>query len=434
MQKPVQWTNFAGDQSCRPAVIERPSDRFELISAIERATQAGRRVRVAGGGHSFTDGVLTDGTLITLEQMNRVLDIDTSAGLVRCEAGITLGELSREMWRHGLAFANLGDIDVQSIAGATATGTHGAGVRLPNLSASLISVEMTLADGSVVVADRGRPELLRAARVSLGALGVVSGVTVQAVPAFVLQSVETTMPLEEVLADLDEFVDGNDHFGFFAFGHSPLVMTKTWNRTDVPPRPPRRIQRWFTDEFITNYAYWGACAVGRAVPAWIPAINRACTRVSGTHRSVDRSYRVFATPRRVPLTEMEYAIDRADAAEAVRRVLDVAQRHPAPTPLEVRFVAADDAYLSPAHGRTSCYIAVHQYRGLPWQPFFGEVEQIMMEYGGRPHWGKRHFRTADTLAPAYPEWKRFSNLRSQLDPNGVFANPHLTRVLGPVHS
>jgi L-gulonolactone oxidase len=413
--------------------MERPADRAELVAAVGRARRAGQVVRVAGGGHSFTEGVLTDGTLISLDRMDRVLGIDTATGLVRCEAGITLGALSAAMWQCGLAFANLGDIDVQSIAGATATGTHGAGIRLPNLSASLRAVELVLADGTVLEVDvAGRPELLRAARVSLGALGVVSAVTLQAVPAFTLDSVETTAPLDELLGNLDELVHGNDHFGFFAFGHSPLVMTKTWNRTTVQPAPPGRTREWLEDVLLTNYGYWGACAVGKALPSWIPAINRTVTRLSGSQHRVDRSYRVFATPRRVPLTEMEYAIPREHAAEAVLRVRAVAQRHPAPTPLEVRFVAGDDAYLSPAHERDSCYIAVHQYRGLPWQPFFREVEQVLMEYDGRPHWGKRHFRGAASLRDAYPEWERFAALRAELDPKGLFTNPHLAEVLGPV--
>ncbi|MFE3748254.1 D-arabinono-1,4-lactone oxidase, partial [Bacillus subtilis] len=339
------WRNFAGDQMCRPRAIECPSNAAELAAAVERAGRRGEVVRVAGSGHSFNDAVLTDGTLITLERMNRVLDIDRSSGLVRCEAGISLGALSAAMWEQGLAFANLGDIDVQSIAGATATGTHGAGVGLPNLSASLRSIELTLASGDRIEIDADSdPEAYRAARVSLGALGVVSAVTLQAVPAFTLAGVDTVAPRTEVLERLDELADGNDHFGFFAFPHSPLAMTKTWNRTSETPRPPSKAAEWFQDELLTNYTFWGVCRLGRARPQWIPALNRLCTRLSGSTRRVDRSYRIFATPRRVPITEMEYAIPRGHAAEAVRQVLALAEqpRYDVPVPIEVRFVAPDD--------------------------------------------------------------------------------------------
>jgi L-gulonolactone oxidase len=387
----------------------------------------------AADEHSFTDAVLTDGSLLTLSGMARVLDIDARSGLVQCEGGISLGALSAAMWERGLAFANLGDIDVQSIAGATATGTHGTGASLPNLSASLRSIELTLADGSTVEVDADSdPDAFRAARVSIGALGVVSAVTLQAVPAFTLDGVDTTMPLEDVLSSLDSLVDGNDHFGFFAFPHSPLAMTKTWNRTDAPPAPVGRATEWFNDVLLTNYAYWGACLVGRTRPRLIPLINRTCTRLSGTTRRVDRSYRVFATPRRVPITEMEYAIGREHAVDAVRSVREIAGSYPAPTPLEVRFVAADDAFLSPAAGRDTCYIAVRQFHGLPWTPFFRDVEKVMLEYGGRPHWGKRHFGTAQTLAPAYPDWDRYAEVRARLDPDGLFTNRYVERVLGPI--
>ncbi|MFE3029303.1 D-arabinono-1,4-lactone oxidase [Nocardia tengchongensis] len=427
------WRNFAGDQMCRPRAIECPSNAAELAAAVERAGRRGEVVRVAGSGHSFNDAVLTDGTLITLERMNRVLDIDRSSGLVSCEAGISLGALSAAMWEQGLAFANLGDIDVQSIAGATATGTHGAGVGLPNLSASLRSIELTLASGDRIEIDADSdPEAYRAARVSLGALGVVSAVTLQAVPAFTLAGVDTVAPRTEVLERLDELADGNDHFGFFAFPHSPLAMTKTWNRTSETPRPPSKAAEWFQDELLTNYTFWGVCRLGRARPQWIPALNRLCTRLSGSTRRVDRSYRIFATPRRVPITEMEYAIPRGHAAEAVRQVLALAEqpRFDVPVPIEVRFVAPDDAFLSPAGGRASCYIAVHQFERMAWEPYFLAVEQILRGFGGRPHWGKRHFRSAADLAPEYPDWDRFAAVRDRLDPTRRFTNAYVARVLG----
>lgn len=429
------WTNFAGDQSCRPAVIERPASRAAVADAIGRARDAGRTVRVAGGGHGFTDAVLTDGTLLSLERMNRVLDVDRASGLVRAEAGITLGALSDAMDEHGLALANMGDIDVQSIAGATATGTHGTGITLPNLSAGLASIEVTLADGTTIEVSADQdPDAWRAARVSIGALGVVTAVTVQAVPAFTLDAVETTAPIQAVLDDLDAHVDGNDHFGFFTFPHSPLAMTKTWNRTGGAPQPRSRAGDWLHDMLLANYGYWAVCLLGRTQRRLIPALNRACSRLSGTTRYVDRSSRVFATPRRVPITEMEYAIPRSAAPEAVRRVRALAEepRYDVPVPLEVRFVAPDDALLSPAGGRETCYVAVHQFVGIAWEPYFRAVEEIMVGYGGRPHWGKRHFQTAATLREHYPEWERFQQVRARLDPQGLFTNAHVERVLGPV--
>lgn len=428
------WTNFAGDQRCTPRRFERPTTTGELAELISSASAAGETVRVAAGGHSFNDSVLTDGTLISLERLDSVIDVDSDSGLVRCQAGATLGQLSDAMHAHGLAFANMGDIDVQSIAGATATGTHGTGLSLPNLSASLHSIELTLADGSVSeVSEQSDPEAWRAARVSLGALGVVSAVTIQAVPAYTLSAVDTTAGLSDVLGNLDELNADSRHFGFFAFPHSDQVLTKTWNPTDEAAEPRSAVGEWWHDIVLTNYAYWAVCHLGRARRKWIPAHNRLSTRASGTSRYRDRSNRVFATPRRVPITEMEYAIPIEHAPNAVRDVLAIAEqdRYDVPCPLEVRFVAPDDAYLSPAGGRATCYIAVHQFERIPFEDYFDEVETLLAHtYDGRPHWGKRHTRSAADLKTHYPQWDTFQAVRARLDPTGTFTNPHVARVLG----
>jgi L-gulonolactone oxidase len=210
-------------------------------------------------------------------------------------------------------------------------------------------------------------------------------------------------------------------------------MTKTSNRIDTAPRPRPRPVQWLDEVLMTNYAYWGICALGRARPSMIPALNRLCSRLSGSSRIRDRSYRVFRTPRRVPITEMEFAIPRERAGEAVAAVREIAEsaRFDVPVPIEVRFVAADDAFLSPANGRESCYIAVHQFHDLPWEPYFGAAEATLLTLGGRPHWGKRHSQTAATLSGLYPDWDRFAAVRRRLDPQGRFANDYVERVLGP---
>jgi L-gulono-1,4-lactone dehydrogenase len=429
------WRNWAGDQACTPAAIEHPASAAEVADAVRRAREAGRTVRVAGAGHSFTDAVLTDGTLLSLERMRRVLEIDRGSGLARVEAGITLNELSVALWEHDLAFENLGDVDVQSIAGATATGTHGTGSRLRNLSAGLVEMELMTADGSVTrMSEGGDPDGWRAARVSIGALGVVTAVTLQAVPAFTLEGVDATFPLDDVLGRIDDLADGAEHFELYVFPHSPLALTRTNRRVDRAPEPPSRARAWVDDVLLRNHVFGAACAAGRRAPGLIPHLNRLLARASGTTRRIDRSYRIFASPRLVRFTEMEYALPRERGAEAVRAVLAVAERpgFAVPFPIEVRFVAPDDALLSPAGGRETCYIAVHMYRGMEWEPYFRAVEETMEGFGGRPHWGKRHFQTAETLAPRYPGWERFQAVRRRLDPDGTFANGYVQRVLGTV--
>jgi L-gulonolactone oxidase len=427
------WVNWAGDQQCAPAIIATPRSIDEVAALLAAAEADGRTVRVAGAGHSFTDAVLTDGTLLNLAKLNRVLDVDRAAGLVRVEAGISLNAASTALHEHGLAFPNLGDIDVQTVAGAIATATHGTGAALQNLSAAVHSVELMAADGSrVELNEQTDPEGWRAARVSIGALGVVTAVTLRMVPSFVLEGVERPIPVQDVLADLDSFLDGNEHFEFYMFAHSPLAMTKRNNRVPLPEQPRPKAVDWFADILMSNYLFDVLCKVSRSRPRLAPLIQRSAAYAGSYRRQVDRSYRVFASPRLVRFTEMEYAVPRAHSADAIREIKEVATRFDTPMPIEVRWVAPDDAFLSPAGGRDTCYIAVHQYRGMDFEPYFRACEAVFDRYQGRPHWGKRHFQTAATLRERYPDWDRFAEVRRRFDPKGRFANPYLDRVLGPV--
>jgi L-gulonolactone oxidase len=428
------WRNWAGDQRCAPVALERPGSVAEIVAALERAAAAGQRVRVAGSGHSFTDAVCTDGRLLSLVRMDRVLDVDRASGLVRVEAGIAIHALSAALASHGLAFENLGDIDVQTIAGAISTATHGTGARLRNLSAQVEAVELVLADGSTLTcsASDADPLTWQAARVGVGSLGVIAAVTLRAVPAFTLRGVDKPAPLGETLDRLEQLGEQNDHFELFVFPHCDTALTRTNNRVEETPRPRSRAAAWTNDVLLTNHAFHAFCLAGRALPRWIPQLNRTVTRLAGSSTRVDRSDRIFASPRLVKFTEMEYALPREHTAEAVRRVLELipARGFQVPFPIEVRLVAEDDALLSPAHGRPTGYVAVHMFKGMAWEPYFRAVEAIMDEYGGRPHWGKRHFQTAETLRPRYPRWGDFQAVRSRLDPSGRFANAYTDRVLG----
>ncbi len=437
------WRNWTGDQRCRPAAIEWPSTIAEIAAAVERAAVRGERVHVAGAGHSFSDVALTDGRLLLLDQMRRVLDVDRDAGLVRVQAGITIKELGERLAEHGLALENLGDIDVQSIAGAISTATHGTGARLPNISAQVAALTLVLADGSTLeCSPEHDPEAFRAARVSVGALGVIAEVTLRCVPAFRLDGRDSTAPLVQTLERFEELSNANDHFEFYVFPHADTALTRTNNRTELPVRPRSRAAAYANDVLLTNHAFGAFCEFGKRRPAQIPRINRLVTRLAGSAHRIDRSDRIFASPRLVRFTEMEYALPRAHTTEAVRRVLEmVATRarngghqrgFAVPFPIEVRTVAADDALISTAAGRDSGFVAVHMYRGMAWEQYFRAVEEIMDELDGRPHWGKRHFQTAQTLRTRYPDWDRFQAVRRRLDPEGRFANAYIERVLGPV--
>jgi len=434
-ERATAWRNWTGDERCVPAAVQRPGSIGELAEAIEHAARAGRRVRVAGAGHSFSDIACTDGLMLKLDRLAKIVDVDRSSGLVSVQAGITIRELSRQLDAHGLALENLGDIDAQSIAGAISTATHGTGARLPNISAQVIVLTLVLADGSTLECSRERdPEVFRAARVGLGALGVIAEVTLRCVPAFTLHGVDAPAPLADTLERFHELALGNDHFELFVFPHARTALTRTNNRTAQPPRPRGRVSAYANDVLLTNFAFELFCRAGRRFPGRIPQINRLVTRLAGSSERVDRSAAIFASPRLVRFTEMEYALPREHTPEAVRRVMETIERRgfAVPFPIEVRTAAPDDAFLSTAGGRDSGFVAVHMYQGMAWESYFRAVEEIMDELDGRPHWGKRHFQTAATLRPRYPDWDRFQAVRAQLDPEGRFANAWTDRVLGPV--
>ncbi len=423
---PETWTNWARQQRCAPELIARPGGEEELCGLVAGA----RVVKAVGSGHSFTDIACTDGLLVDLSRMNRVLAVEGTD--VTVEAGVTLHLLGEELAARGLALENQGDIDAQTLAGALSTGTHGTGARFGNLSSRVVGMRIVTGSGEPVEVRDG--DDLAAARVGLGALGVISQVTVRCVPAFTIHRVDEPRSLDDVLPRLDTLVDAVDHFEAFVFPYTRTALTLTSERTDLEPRPRSRAQAAVQDLIVENAALGLAVRTGRAAPRAIPRINRLLTRALSRTEHLDASHRVYANVRRVRFTEMEYAIPREHAAEALERVLALIERRRLPIgfPIELRVTAPDDALLSTAHARPTAYIAVHQYRGMEFETYFRAVEAIMDEYGGRPHWGKRHYQSAHTLAPRYPGWERFQAVRRRFDPDGRFANDYTDRVLGPV--
>jgi L-gulonolactone oxidase len=418
------WRNWTGDQRCAPERIERPQSERELAELVARAA----RVKVAGAGHSFTDAACTDGVMIDLARMRRVLRVEGNE--VTVEAGATLHELGPALAARGLSMENQGDVDPQTIAGAISTATHGTGAGFGNISSQVAGLRLVAADGQVHDL-RGGAEL-RAARVGLGALGAISAVTLRCVPAFNITRVDDPVPLDEVLPRFDEHVDGHHHFELFVLPYTRTALTLSSERTDRPARPRGPAAAWMRDVLLENAVLGAGCRLGRGLPGLIPAINRGFARVMSRSERTDASHRVYANRRLVRFTEMEYALPREHTVTALERVLELIERNRLPVgfPIEVRVSAPDDALLSTAHGRPSGYIAVHQYRGMEFEGYFRRVEAIMDEYGGRPHWGKRHYQSAATLRERYPEWDAFARVRDRFDPQRKFENDYLRRVLG----
>jgi L-gulonolactone oxidase len=368
--------------------------------------------------------------MLDLSGMDAVLDADQSTGRVRVEAGVSINALGAALEARGLALENQGDVDTQALAGALATATHGTGLAFGNLSSRVEALRLVDGRGEVREIDGG-DELL-ASRVSLGALGIVTELTLRAVPLFTLRRRDEPRPLGETLDAMDGLVEGTDHWEFWIFPYSDIALTRSSGRSDEPPEAVDERKLWLQENVLENAVVAAFARAGRAFPALIPRLNATLPKLASPSTKVDRSWRVFATRRAVRFTEMEYAIPREHAREAVEAVLELVERRRLPVtfPIEVRFTAGDDAFLSTAHGRETCYIAIHQYLGMEYETYFRAVERIMDGFGGRPHWGKRHYQTAATLADRYPGWDRFATVRDALDPDGRFENDYTRRVLG----
>lgn len=427
------WKNWGGNQRATPAAVDEPRSLLEVVESVEAAASVGQTVKVVASGHSFSDVAVTSGRMMRIGALDRVVAINRDAMTATVEAGIPLWRLNDELAKRGLALSNLGDIDRQTIAGATSTGTHGTGINYGSIAAAIVGLELVTGSGEVVrCSATEEPEIFACARVGLGVLGVVTQLTLQCEPLFKLRAIEIPKLWDEFLVEWDEYVDTNDHVDCYWFPHTDVCTIKTSNRTDDPIRTRRGYKKWKSDIYYGNIRHGLNAFAGRRRPERIPEL--AAEMVAGFHRTerVDLSYNVFCTTRLVRFVEMEYAIPRASMGDGLRAIRALIEREHllVDFPIEIRGIGADDIPLSMASDRETCYLAVHLSTGTPNEAYFHGVEAIMDGLGGRPHWGKMHFQTASTLAPRYPEWERFAAVRRQLDPDGRFASAYADRVLG----
>jgi FAD-linked oxidoreductase len=435
LQPGTTWRNWGRTERVRPIFASRPSSVDEVVEVVRFASDRGLTVKAIGAGHSFTAIAAAAGIQLDLSAIDGLVDVDLARGRVTLGAGTKLHQLPAVLASFGLALENMGDIDRQTVAGAMSTGTHGTGARFGGLATQVVAVTLVTADATVLrISETENPELLPAARLGLGALGVMVEVTLQCVPAFLLDAVERPAGFEEVLDGFEQRATAVDHFEFYWWPHTDGVMTKSNSRLpgDAERRPIGAVSGWLEDRVMSNTLLALVCTVGRIAPAATPSINRFATRVYGNRSYRDHSHEVFVSRRTTRFREMEYAIPREavpDALRDIRRLID-SRGWRISFPIEVRVAASDDNWLSTAQGRESGYIAVHRYFRDDHEEYFRAVEQVMRAYRGRPHWGKIHYQDAASLADLYPHHGDFVGVRDRLDPQRLFTNPYLDRVLG----
>ena len=422
----ADWLDW-GQQYPREAPVVIASSVSQVQSALR--SSAGP-VRPIGAGHSFSPLVVSHGTILSLDGYSGVEWVDTESMRARVRAGTRLHELTAALHEHGLAMRNLGDIDVQSIAGATATATHGTGKELPCLSTEIESLEIVRADGEVVQIDRSDPGLLRAARVSLGALGVVTAVELQVVDAHRLHRRTWSEPLAQIVERANQLWDEHRNFEFFYIPFSGYGLCITH---DITEEPARHGPKGDDDKAVTDLRR------ARALLGWSPTLRRKVIRREmarfPAEDAVDYNWRLLASARNVRFREMEYHLPPDQAMEVLGEVIAYieANRRDVFFPIEVRQTAGDDGWLSPFNDGNRISIAVHSWFEDDHQFMFDALEPIFLAAGGRPHWGKMHSLGAQQLAEMYPRWDDFAELREQWDPRGVFLNAHLARMFAGAH-
>ena len=426
------WRNWAGNQKASPLSIESPRSVDELAALVASASDLGQKVKAVGSGHSFTSAAATNGRMVRLESLSGILNVDRAKCQVTVGAGTRLSDLNTLLHSEGLALANLGDIAYQTVAGAISTSTHGTGKALTGLAGQVVAMKLINGQGEIIECSKSvNPQIFDVARVSVGALGIITEYTLQAVPSFRLRALEQPMRLDDVMENAHDLASAHDHFEFFWIPHTKWALTKRNNRTEDELQPLPRVKGWIEKTFMENYAFGAVCRVGRARPSLIPRLATALPS-SGSREYVDQSYKIFASPRIVRFYEMEHALPVEALVPALKEIRAMVDRkgYLLNFPVEVRFTKGDDGPLSTAYGRDSAYIAVHVYKGMECEPFFRDVEDILRAYDARPHWGKMHYRDAEELSKLYPRWDEFIALRDQLDPRRTFSNAYSDTVFG----
>ncbi len=421
------WSNWSGSVQSTPRQIVKPLSIDELAHLMKTYGRDERHVRVVGAGHSFTPLVQTDDILISLENLQGVTDANAEQNTVTVRGGTWLKNLGDDLFKRGLAQENLGDINVQSIAGAISTGTHGTGIAYGSLATQVEGFTLITADGErLVCSAEHNPDIFKAAQVSLGVLGIIAEVTLRVVPAKRLHFKSHRESLEQCISNVERYKQENDHFEFYWFPYTQWVQTKFLNQTTGPTS---KSSLWgdFNKIVLENGVYWLLSEWNRMLPKSSKTISNISAQGIASVDEVNYSHLLFSTPRVVRFQEMEYNIPAEHFSTVLAEIEACVERERFEVhfPVECRFVHEDDIWLSPAYQRELAYIAVHMYRGMPYKAYFEAIEAIFQRYQGRPHWGKMHTQTAHNLEKLYPHWHDFRRIRVSLDPKGIFLNSYL---------
>lgn len=426
-----RFWNWGRTHDCTPSDFAEPGSEEDVVALVRTAADQQRRLKVVGAGHSWSDAAMTDGTLVSLDRMQELVGVDEKAGTVTVQAGMRLSQLNELLAERGLAVPILGSVAAQSVGGVLATGTHGSSLRWGNLSTLVTRMRLVTGTGEVLELEEG-DERLAGARVALGALGVVTEVTLRVVPAFQLAEELAVVPFDEALDGMLEVAAAEEFAKWFWLPHTGVIAVYRYRKVDEPGEPSA-FGAWL-DRWVVNAAVFPAVLLlGGNAPGLVPALNGVVRKAYfKPGRRVGRSDRMFTLAMPPRHCETEWSVPAASGPEAIRTLDKLIEINALRVNFiqEFRFVKGDDAWLSPAHGRDSCHVGAYIGYGAHADRFIQGFCQAMQEQEARPHWGKQMGSPAEYLARVYPEMARFKALRDELDPKRVFDNAFLRRSLG----
>lgn len=425
--------NWAGNVQWSPEERHYPASESAIQELVKRALNEDRKIRIIGTGHSFNPLCATKELLISLDQYQGITTIQQDKLQVTVRAGTKLRTLGVQLFQHGLAMENLGDIDVQSIGGTISTGTHGTGTGFGIISTQVVALRFVNGHGQMVDCSLEKsPELFKAAQVSLGALGIITSITLQCIPAYKLALHNKKEKLDAVLATLPDRLSHHRNFEYYWMPFTNYAWTKTSQIVAAESPDQAKFFHFWTEYVLENYAFQVLCQFAH----WFPALNQTVSQITAANindsRKVNFSHKVYATRRLVRFKEMEYNIPAEaypDVWKEIRKTINT-KKFNIHFPIESRWVMQDAIYLSPAYQRNSAYLACHVYFKKDHRPYFSALEEIFRAHGGRPHWGKMHSLSAEELTDLYPAFPIFLKHRQNQDPMGIFLNPYLQRLLG----
>lgn len=423
--------NWSGNQKWTPNKLIQPYTTDEIISVVKSAISNKKKIRVFGSKTSSSSLNNTNDISLNLDNYQGIIHIDKANYLVTVKSGTKLYKLTKILAKNDLALENLGDFNKQSIAGAIATATHGSGIYLGILSTQVVGIKFINGLGKEIYCSRKeKPELFKCMQVSLGTLGIVTEITLSCIDKYRVKLDKFSEKISDVLANINDYNANNRNFELLWFPYTNNTLTKYSNITNFKA-DRSTFYNFINDHILENYMFSLMCNLTKWFPNLRFSFSKFMTLFLLDSTRVKQYEDIYITPKNFKFNEMEYSVPIDAYQDAMKDVIKLvnSKKYKVFFPIQNRFVAQDNIYLSPCYKRVSAYISCHVFKGKDYHNYFKDLEEIFTAYEGRPHWGKIHYKKSDYFKKVYPMFEKFNQKREEHDPNNIFLNEYLKEIL-----